>query len=219
MIDVCPHRLPGEGRQFDWKGTKMPRQVARYGSVAVVSLLVSCAQPQPQQHTIVDSAGGAPPSGWPTTATGVLDKSLSLPGMRGALSVHVTSAGSSHEVPDGGGTTVVTDYRARVTGLFGSPSHPFHTNAEIVLRLPGGTTATKTVDVEEIPRLTKDHDFLVWIYDAPATAGSGPDQAGVVRLINSGYVAPVARGIVTINGHTLSLTDAEAHLTRHPATR
>lgn len=158
--------------------------------------------------------GGGDPAG--DSLGTLLDKALGRSGMHAAVYGQIISDGAAKDEPSSadGSPEVVTDYSFRVDAVFGKgPSVAYSRGDTITIRIPGGETATKSVSMEDSPRLSKGDQLVVFDQDQGLVA----HDSRTIVLLTSANLGTVSGSSITFQKGVISFNEARDRLNSHPA--
>lgn len=185
--------------------------LAALASLAVV--LTACGEaPAHGRHTTVDAVRAVDPSVAALNPDAKLDRSLSLPGMRGVLRGVVGTQTTQQVLPSGVNVTL-SDFTVD-SGYGFAPAAPAYTSGQhIQIAIPGGDLAGSTTTVEDAPTLRAGQQVFIFVQsNAGGQLFSGlPAVAVLLRDKSSVATVDSTRGIV----HWEDLTEATSTFTQH----
>ena len=169
--------------------------------------------------THVDNNKGVIPGYQNLTEDQILDRSMSVGGMRGMVRGS-TGAAVAHLIhdrlhPSG---IVVTDYPFLVQAFYGRGSAPYALGTSIVLRIPGGTVPDASgrpeqTTVEDAPSLAMAAEYFVAVRDQGEQLGGS--SASVLVATDVSDVYPVHDGSVTGEGSLASWSESIDRFVAH----
>lgn len=127
----------------------------------------------------------------------LLDRSLTLPGMRGIVRGHVEATISMHNltIPASDQQNLVTDFAFLVEAYYGHGSPPYPLGSTISLRVPGGAIGNIISVTENAPTVTPGMEIFVFVRDQGTVAGGNTSTvlvasstADVLRVVGDKVV-------------------------------
>ena len=181
-------------------------------------LLPGCAHSHPATtHTRIEGVRAVDPSVAALSPDQKLDRSLSLPGMRGVLLGTVGAALPTRALT-GGAVVTISDFTVEATYGFAGAASNYTAGQHISLAVPGGRAGNHITSAEDAPVIHPgDHLFL---FDQTGAGGTAYAQLGsaVIVLADRSAVARLNPDhSITWEGFTEPAATFTQHFTNHPA--
>jgi hypothetical protein len=183
-----------------------------------VLLLAGCANTHHGTTTQIEGVRAVDPSVAALSPDQKLDRSLSLPGMKGVLQGTVGKALSVRSLP-GGSIVTISDFSVEKTFGFASGADPaVAAGQHVSVAVLGGHLGSQTTDAEDAPTIrTGDH---LLVFDQAGAGGQLFAELGtaVIVLADRSAVARInPDGSVSWEGITEPAASFTQHFISHPA--
>lgn len=195
------------------------RKNAPIAAIAAV-LLTGCAT-SAHKHITIDSVRAVDPSVAALSPDARLDRSLSLPGMRGVLEGTV-GATTAVKTLSGGAVVSLTDLL--ITDRLGfatGDSATYLLGQHAQLAVPGGATPGSMTTVEDAPTLHRGDHVFIFVQTHAGGQRFATVPAAVIVLADKSATATLNTNNNTVTWQNLTepATAFEQHFTNHPAAK
>jgi len=182
-------------------------------------LLAACGGAPPHgRHTTVDSVRAVDPRIAASSPDAKLDRSLSLPGMRGVLRGVVGRQTSLQMLPSGVSVTL-SDFIVDSSYGFAAAAPAYTSGQHIQIAVPGGDLAGRTTTVEDAPTLHAGEQVFIFVQGNAGGQLFDGLPAATVLLRDKSSLATVDSTTDAV--HWEDLTEPTStftrHFTEHPA--